>query len=145
MRALCEFSLLVSQQTQSDLSLTALHDALKRFYKNEDAFRNQTMLKSGKAIVEKQLTREPDQLRQQNIHQMHTSMEVPVYGPEKFTPTKRREFQVHQNRAHLTATKWSDADCQSGNERLEHDIHQVTPDKCTLFDKLFQHCVQQKL
>ena len=28
-RALCEFSLLVSQQNYSDLSLTALHDALK--------------------------------------------------------------------------------------------------------------------
>ena len=30
-RALCEFPLLVSQQNHSDLSLTALDDALKRF------------------------------------------------------------------------------------------------------------------
>jgi len=32
-RALCEFSLLVSQQNHSDLSLAALDDALKRFHK----------------------------------------------------------------------------------------------------------------
>jgi len=33
-RALCEFSVLVSQQNHSDLSLTALDNALTRFYKN---------------------------------------------------------------------------------------------------------------
>jgi hypothetical protein len=32
-RALCEYSLLVSQQNHSDLSLAALDDALKRSYK----------------------------------------------------------------------------------------------------------------
>jgi len=37
-RALCEFSLLVSQQNHSDLSLAALDDALKRFYKMKGAF-----------------------------------------------------------------------------------------------------------
>jgi len=37
-RALCEFSLLVSQQNHSDLSLAALDDALKRFYKKKRAF-----------------------------------------------------------------------------------------------------------
>jgi len=37
-RALCEFSLLVSQQNHSDLSLTALDDALKQFYKKKGAF-----------------------------------------------------------------------------------------------------------
>jgi len=31
-QALCEFSLLVSQQNHSDLSLQALDDTLKRFY-----------------------------------------------------------------------------------------------------------------
>jgi len=37
-RVLCEFSLLVSQQNHSELSLTALDDALKRFYKKKGAF-----------------------------------------------------------------------------------------------------------
>jgi len=37
-RALCEFSLLVSQQNHSDLSLTALDNALKQFYKKNGAF-----------------------------------------------------------------------------------------------------------
>jgi hypothetical protein len=32
-QALCEFSLLVSQQSRSDLSLTALDDTLTKFYK----------------------------------------------------------------------------------------------------------------
>jgi len=39
-RALCEFSLLVSQQNHSNLSLTALDDALKRFYTKKGAFRD---------------------------------------------------------------------------------------------------------
>jgi len=37
------------------------------------------------------------------------------------------------------ATKWSDADWQRAKERLEREIHQVTPVECKLFDKLFQH------
>jgi len=37
-RALCEFSLLVSQQNHSDLSLTAQDNALKQFYKKKGAF-----------------------------------------------------------------------------------------------------------
>jgi len=51
-RALCEFALLVSQQNHSDLSLTALEDALKRFYKMKGAFREQKMSKSAKAKVD---------------------------------------------------------------------------------------------
>jgi len=37
-RAICEFSLLVNQQNQSDLCLAALDDALKQFYKKKWAF-----------------------------------------------------------------------------------------------------------
>jgi hypothetical protein len=37
-RALCEFSLLVSQQNHSNLSLNALDDALKRFHLNKGIF-----------------------------------------------------------------------------------------------------------
>jgi len=48
-RALCEFSLLVSQHNHSDLSLTALDDSLKRFYKKKGAFRDQKMSQSAKA------------------------------------------------------------------------------------------------
>jgi hypothetical protein len=36
--ASCEFSLLVSQQNHSDLSLTALDNALKQFYPEEGIF-----------------------------------------------------------------------------------------------------------
>jgi len=39
-QALCEFPLLVSQQNHSDLSLTALDDALKRFHTKKGAFRD---------------------------------------------------------------------------------------------------------
>jgi len=51
-RALCEFSLLVSQQNHSDLSLTALDNALKRFHKKKGAIREQKLLKSAKAKVD---------------------------------------------------------------------------------------------
>jgi len=37
-RALCEFSLLVSQRNDSDLSLAALDDALKRFHHKKRAY-----------------------------------------------------------------------------------------------------------
>jgi len=57
-RVLCEFSLLVSQQNHSDLSLAALDNALKRFYKNKGAFRDQKMLKSANAKVDELLTTE---------------------------------------------------------------------------------------
>jgi len=48
-RALCEFSLIVSQQNHSDQSLTALDDALKRFYNKKGAFLDQKKLKSATA------------------------------------------------------------------------------------------------
>jgi len=46
--ALCEFSLLVSQQNHSDISLKALDDALKRCCQKKGIFRENTMLKSEK-------------------------------------------------------------------------------------------------
>ena len=61
-RALCEFSLLGSQQHHSDLSLTALDNALKRFYKKKGAFREQKMSKYAKAQVDELLARESHQL-----------------------------------------------------------------------------------
>jgi len=61
-RVLCEFSLLVSQQNHSDLSLAALEDALKRFYKKKGAFRDQKMSKSAQGKVDELLAREPHHL-----------------------------------------------------------------------------------
>jgi len=65
-------------------------------------------------------------------------MEAIVYGADKVPRTKRRQFQVRLNRAWLAATTWSDADRQKAIERLEHEIHQVTPAKLKLFDELFE-------
>jgi len=45
-RAVCEFSLLVSQRNHSDLSIAALHDALKRLFQKKGAFRDKKMWKS---------------------------------------------------------------------------------------------------
>jgi hypothetical protein len=48
-RSLCKFCLLVSAHNHSDLSLTALDDTPKRFYKKKGALLNQKMLMSAKA------------------------------------------------------------------------------------------------
>jgi len=144
-RALCEFSLLVSQQNHSDLSLKALDDALKRFYKKKGAFREQTMSTSVKAKVDEQLARESHQLWEQKIHKMSAAMEVQLYGAEKVTTTRQRQLHVLLNRARQAATIWSDADWQNAKERLELQIHQVTPGKHKLFDELFQHHKRQLL
>jgi len=97
------------------------------------------MSKSAKAQVDELLARESHQLREQKIHNIRGAMEVQVYGAEKVTTTKRRQFQVRLNRAQQAAAIWSDAHWQSAKERFEREIHQVTPFKPKLFDKLFQH------
>jgi hypothetical protein len=89
-RALCEFSLLVSQQNYSDLSLAALDDALKRFDKKKGAFRDQKMSKSAKAKVDELFTRESHHLREQKIHKIRAAMEIQLYGAEKVTTSNRR-------------------------------------------------------
>jgi hypothetical protein len=63
-QAVCEFSLLVSQQSHCDISLTALDNALKRNYKEKGAFWDQKMLKSGKGKVDKQLAIESHKLQE---------------------------------------------------------------------------------
>jgi hypothetical protein len=98
-RALCEFSPLVSQQNHSDLSLIALDDALKRFYQKNGIFREQKMSKSAKGKVDDLLAKESHQLREQKIHKIHAAMEAVVCGAEKVSTTKRRQFQVRLNRA----------------------------------------------
>jgi len=113
---LCELALLVSQPNHSDLSLTALDDALKQFYKKKSAVQEQKMSKSAKAKVDEQLARESYELGVQIIHKICAAMAVQVYGAEKVTTTKPRQFQVHLNWAWQVATKWSDADWQKANE-----------------------------
>jgi hypothetical protein len=72
-------------------------------------------------------------------------MKALVHGAEMVSSTKCRQFQVCQNRARIAATTWSDADRQKAIKRLERQIHQVTPAKCNLFNKVFQHHRRQLL
>jgi len=103
------------------------------------------MSKYAKAKVDEQLATESHQLRAQKIHKICAAMEVLVYGAEKVTISKRRQFQVRLQIARQAATKWSEADCDRAIERLEREIHQMTPVKCKLFNKLFQHHERQLL
>jgi len=86
-RALCEFSLLVRQQNHSDLSLTALDNALKQLYKKKGAFQEKKMYNHAMAKVNEQWESESHQLQVKKIHKIHTVMEVQVYGAEKVTTT----------------------------------------------------------
>jgi len=52
---------------------------------------------------------------------------------------------VHLNRARQAATTSSDADRQAAIEWLEREIHQVTPAKRKVFDKLFEGHERQLL
>jgi len=52
---------------------------------------------------------------------------------------------VRLNTAQQVASIWSDADWQRAIEQLECKLHQVTPAKGKLFDKLFQHHERQLL
>jgi len=142
--ALCEFSLLASQQNHSDLSLKAQDDALKRFYQKKGIFRDQKMSKSAKANVDDLLATESHQLYEQKFHKIRAAMEALVFGAEQFFTTKFSIFQVCLNRSRQAATTWSVADCQKAIERLEREIHQVTPSKCKLFDKILQ-CHKRQL
>jgi hypothetical protein len=132
--ALCEFSLLVSQQNYSDLSLKALDDALKWFYQKKEIFRDQKMWKSVKAKVDDLLATESHQLRKQKIHKIRAAIEARVYGADNVSSTSHRQFQVCLNRARQAATAWWDADHQKAIEWLEHEIHQVIPAKRKVFD-----------
>jgi len=72
-------------------------------------------------------------------------MEVQLYGAENVTTSKRKQYQVCLNRARQAATTRSDPDQQRAIERLEREIHQVTPAQLKVFDKLFRimgdnHC-----
>jgi len=103
------------------------------------------MSKSVKAKVDHLLAKESHQWHKQKIHKICAAMEAVVYGAEKVSTTKHRQFQVRLNRARQVATTWSDADRQKANERLECEIHQVTPAKRMLFNKSFVRHERQLL
>jgi len=103
------------------------------------------MSKSAKAKVDDLLATKSHELPKQKIHEICAAMEALVYGAKKVSTTKRRQFQVLLNRARQEATTWSNANRQKAIERLECEIHQVTPAKRKLFDKLFQRHERQLL
>ena len=72
-------------------------------------------------------------------------MEALVYGAKQVSPTTPRQFQVRLNRARQVATTWADHDLHKGIERLERQIHQVTPVECKVSNNLFQHHERQLL
>ena len=144
-RALGDFSLLVSQQNHLDQSLNSLDDALKQFYQKKGIFREQEMSKSANAKLDDMLATESHLLHQEMIHKICAAKEALMYGADKVSTSKRRQFQVRLNRAQQAATTCSDADDQKAIERLEREIHQVTPAKRKLFDKCFQYYERQLL
>jgi hypothetical protein len=103
-QALCEFSLLVSQQNDSFLSLTGPDNAMKRCYKKKAVFRDQKISKSAKAKVDQLVAKDSHHLQEQKIHKICTAMEVQLYGAEKVTASRGRQFQVRLNRARQAAT-----------------------------------------
>jgi len=76
--ALFQFSLLVSLQNHSDLSLNALDDALKGFYQTKFIFWDQKMLNSAKTKVDQLLASESQQLCEQNIYKIRAAMNALV-------------------------------------------------------------------
>jgi len=61
-------------------------------------FQEQKFLKSAKAKEDDQLAREFHQIREQRIHKTGATMEVLVYGVQKVTTTKCRQYLVAQDR-----------------------------------------------
>jgi len=143
--ASCEFSLLVSQQNRSDLSLNALDVPLMRFYLKKGIFREQKLPKCAKAEVHVVWATDSHQLCEQKIHKIRAAIAALVYVAEKVSTTKHRQFKVYLNRAWHAATIWSDSEYQKAIERLERQVHQVTHVKCKVFNKWFPHHDQQLL
>jgi len=117
-QALCEFSLLVSQQNHSDQSHKAKDNALHQLSQMKGIFLDQKMSKSAKAKVDDPLATESHQLHKQMIHKIHARMEALVYGADQDSTTKRSQFQLHLNQACQAETTSSDADRQKAIEQL---------------------------
>ena len=95
--------------------------------------------------MSEQLATESHQLREQKIHKIHAAMEFLVYGAEEVTTSKRNQFLVCLKRTRQAATKWLDANHEKAIERLEREIHQMTPFKHMLFNKIIQQNEPQLL
>ena len=98
-RALCEFSLLVSRLTHSDLSITAIDNALRGLHQKKQSFGEQKMSKSAKSKVGDLFATGSHQLHEQKFHKVCAAMEALVCGAGMVSTTKRRQFQVRLNRA----------------------------------------------
>jgi hypothetical protein len=96
-RAIGEFSLLVSQLNHLDLFLNALDDALKRFYQKKGILGDQIMSKSSKTTVDEPWAREFHLLREQKIYKIRAAMAAIEYGAENVSPPKCRQFQMRLN------------------------------------------------
>jgi hypothetical protein len=70
------------------------------------------MSKSVKAKVDDLLAMESHRLYEQQIHKICAKMEAHVYGDEKVSSTKLRQFHVFLNRARQAATSGSDTNRQ---------------------------------
>jgi len=70
------------------------------------------MSNSAIAKVDDLLAQESHQLCEQKIPKIRAAMVAIVDRAEKVSSTKRRQFQVHLERARQVATTWSDADHQ---------------------------------
>jgi hypothetical protein len=104
-QAICEFSLLVSQQNHSDLALTAQDNALKRFHQTTGAFQVQKMTKSANTKLDEQLATESQQLQVPKIHKIRAAMEFQGYGAKKVATSTPRQFQVRLKSAQQVATR----------------------------------------
>jgi len=109
-RALCEFSLLVSQQNHSDLSFKTLDDAPKQLHQKKGTVREQKISKSAMANADYLLATESHQIYEQKIYEIRASMQAFVYGAEIVSTTKHRKFEMHLKTAWQAATTWADAD-----------------------------------
>jgi hypothetical protein len=79
------------------------------------------------------------------IDNIGAAMEALVYGAEKVSTTKHSRCQMRLDTAQNAVTTWPDDDCQKAIGLLDHEIPQVTPVQCKLFDKLFQRHACQLL
>jgi len=142
-----DFSLLVSQQNNSNQSLIALDDELNQFNLKKVILQEQKISKSAKTLVDTQVARESDQLQEPKINMIHTTLEALLYRAERLPKQSVacRQLQVSLNEAQQAATRWLDADCQNAMEQWEYIIHPMTSGKHNIFDELYQHHEWQQL
>jgi hypothetical protein len=92
--ALCEFFVLVNRQSHSTLSHMVNDKTLKRWYNTKGIFWEQEVSNSTHAKVDEWLPRESHQLQGQRICTISPEMEHQVYGAEKVTSSKSRQYRI---------------------------------------------------